>query len=61
MSKTSSGQIDSVMIETRLFPPSDEFSSHATIGSMEAYQSLYDEAKADPEAFWALLFEPILT
>jgi acetyl-CoA synthetase len=40
------------MIEDRLFPPSEEFASKCAIGSMEAYQTLYDEAKANPEAFW---------
>jgi acetyl-CoA synthetase len=55
MSDDASGQIDTVMIEKRLFSPSDEFSSRAKIGSMEAYQALYDEAKADPEAFWGRL------
>lgn len=52
MSESTSGQIDSVMIEDRLFPPSEEFASKSAIGSMADYQALYDEAKADPEAFW---------
>ncbi|MBC8354029.1 MAG: acetate--CoA ligase [Planctomycetes bacterium] len=52
MSESSSGQIDTVMTEDRLFPASEEFASRSAIGSMEAYQQLYDEAKADPEAFW---------
>ena len=52
MSESNSGQIDTVMIEDRLFPPSEEFASQSAIGSMEAYQKLYDEAKANPEAFW---------
>lgn len=52
MSESTSGQIDTVMIEDRLFPPSEEFASKCAIGSMEAYQTLYDEAKANPEAFW---------
>ncbi len=51
----SSGHIDSVMHEERLFPPSDAFASGAAIGSHDAYQALYDEAKADPPAFWAKL------
>ncbi|MFM2093549.1 MAG: Acetyl-coenzyme ligase [Planctomycetota bacterium] len=46
------GQIDSVMQETRLFPPPAEFASKAKIGSLAAYQQLYDAAKADPVAFW---------
>jgi len=52
MSDNSSGQIDNVMIEDRVFPPSDEFVSKASISSMEQYQTLYDEAKANPQAFW---------
>ena len=52
MSKGTSGQIDSVMQENQLFAPSEEFASRTSIGSMEAYQKLYDEVKADPVAFW---------
>jgi acetyl-CoA synthetase len=52
MSESTSGQIDTVMQEKRLFPPSAEFAAKSSIGSMEAYQQLYDEVKADPEAFW---------
>ena len=51
----STGNIDTVMQEDRLFPPSDDFVSKASINSAEAYQELYDRAKADPEAFWAEL------
>ncbi len=52
MSESTSGQIDTVMTEDRLFPPSEEFASKSAIGSMEAYQKLYDDAKDNPEAFW---------
>ena len=52
MSEEASGQIDNVMHEDRMFPPSSEFSAKARIGSLEAYQSLYDRAKDDPESFW---------
>lgn len=45
--------IESILQEHRLFPPSAEFSQRARIGSLAAYQDLYDRAKADPEAFWA--------
>ncbi|HIF34472.1 MAG: acetate--CoA ligase [Pirellulaceae bacterium] len=55
MSAGNSGQIDSVMQENRLFPPPEEFSSNSQIGSFEAYQELYDKAKADPVAFWGEL------
>ena len=49
----SSGQIDTVMHEERLFAPSSDFSSNSRIGSMDAYQALWDEAKRDPVAFWS--------
>jgi acetyl-CoA synthetase len=45
--------IDSVLQEKRLFPPSDEFCKHAYIKSMEEYEAIYKKAEADPEAFWA--------
>ena len=48
----SGGQIDTVMQEDRLFPPSAEFSSKSVIGSMAVYEALYAEAKANPEKFW---------
>lgn len=48
----NSSQIDNVMQENRLFPPSAEFASKAGIGSLEQYQELYDRAKDDPEGFW---------
>lgn len=55
MSSTHSGQISTVMHEDRVFPPTSEFCSKAKIGSPEAYQKLYDQAAADPEAFWGEL------
>src|SRR5262245_42856087 len=48
----SGGQIDTVMQEERLFPPSAEFCSKAALGSMRAYEELYERAKGDPEKFW---------
>jgi acetyl-CoA synthetase len=52
MTDTSSGQIDHVLIEERLFPPSAEFTSKAVISSMQQYEDLYQRAKEDPESFW---------
>jgi len=52
MSDPNTGQIDSVMQEDRLFPPSAEFSQKSVIGSMQDYQDLYDAAASDPIAFW---------
>ncbi|MEO1430504.1 MAG: acetate--CoA ligase [Cyanobacteria bacterium J06632_19] len=49
--------IESILQEKRLFPPSAEFSQNAHIKSVEDYQRLYDKAKANPEAFWAELAE----
>ncbi|NOY28940.1 MAG: acetate--CoA ligase [Planctomycetes bacterium] len=51
----SSGQIDTVMQESRLFPPSAEFASKSRIKSLDEYQALWDQAKADPPKFWAEL------
>jgi acetyl-CoA synthetase len=37
----------------KLYPPSEDFASKARISGMGAYQQMFDEAKADPEAFWS--------
>ncbi len=52
MSDDSSSQISNVMHEDRLFPPSEEFKAKSSISSMEQYQQQWEEAKADPLAFW---------
>ncbi len=51
----SSGSIDTVMHESRLFPPSAEFSAGSRIPSLEAYEKLWNEAAADPTTFWEKL------
>jgi acetyl-CoA synthetase len=51
----SESTIESVLQERRVFPPSPEFSSQARVNSLAAYQQLYDQAKADPQTFWAEL------
>lgn len=51
----TSGQIDSVMREDRLFPPTAEFAKKARIGSLAAYDALWKEAAADIEKFWGKL------
>ncbi|MFT0546539.1 acetate--CoA ligase [Allopusillimonas ginsengisoli] len=48
-------QIESVLTETRVFPPFPELVKDAAISGMDAYQALCDEADADPDAFWARL------
>jgi len=52
MAAQSGGKLDSVMSEERLFPPPAEFAAQAKIGSLEAYETLWNEAAADIEAFW---------
>ena len=52
MAKETGGQVDTVMQETRVFPPTAEFAARATVNSMKAYEKLWNEAAADTEAFW---------
>ncbi|NOT49451.1 MAG: acetate--CoA ligase [Acidobacteria bacterium] len=51
MSETTA--IESVLSESRLFPPPAEFAANAHVKSFEEYKKLYAEAEADPQAFWA--------
>jgi acetyl-CoA synthetase len=44
--------IESVLQETRSFPPSPEFSAEANISSEEQYQDMWNRAKDDPSGFW---------
>jgi acetyl-CoA synthetase len=47
--------IESVLRETRLFPPSAEVVASANISGEAAYQALLDEAATDYQGFWARL------
>jgi acetyl-CoA synthetase len=47
--------IESVLQETRIFPPSAAFVSQANIPGMDAYRKLCSEAEKDFEGFWARL------
>jgi acetyl-CoA synthetase len=49
---SNSGALDTVMQESRVFPPTKEFAAAARIPSYEAYEKLWNEAAADTEAFW---------
>ena len=51
----STQTIESVLHETRLFPPSAEFVKQANISGMEAYNTLCAEAEKDFTGFWARL------
>ena len=47
--------IESVLHETRVFPPADAFVKQANISGMDAYRKLCAEAEKDFEGFWARL------
>ncbi len=47
--------IESVLHETRVFPPAKDFVKQANVSGMTAYQALCDEAARDFEGFWARL------
>ena len=49
--KTSTN-IESVLTETRVFPPAKAFAKTAHIKSMAHYQKLYNESIKSPEKFW---------
>ncbi|HKD84419.1 MAG TPA: acetate--CoA ligase [Terriglobales bacterium] len=48
-----SQNIDSILTETRVFPPPAEFSKNALIRSREDYDKICARAASDPEGFWA--------
>ena len=50
-----SASIESILSETRVFPPSPEFVKNANVSGMAAYRALCDEAERDFEGFWARL------
>ncbi|QIF05400.1 acetate--CoA ligase [Roseimicrobium sp. ORNL1] len=47
-----SSDFKSVLHETRVFPPSEEFKAKARISSMEEYKKLHAESLDSPETFW---------
>src|SRR5687768_10202928 len=47
--------IESVLVENRVFPPSEQAVKSAHISGMAAYKALCDEAEKDFEGFWARL------
>ena len=47
--------IESVLVENRVFPPSESMVKAARISGMAAYNALCDEANRDFEGFWARL------
>jgi acetyl-CoA synthetase len=55
MSEKESIQV--LMSEQRTFPPSDEMSKKAHIGSIEEYEKMYKRSVEDPEGFWGEIAE----
>ena len=51
----TSATIESVLQESRLFPPPADFVKQANVSGMAAYQALCDEAQSDFEGFWGRL------
>jgi acetyl-CoA synthetase len=49
------GNIESVLHEERVFPPSAEFVRQANVSGMAAYKALCDEAERDFNGFWGRL------
>jgi acetyl-CoA synthetase len=49
----SSTSIESVLTETRSFPPPAAFAKLSRVKSLAEYEALYDRAAQDPEGFWA--------
>src|SRR5689334_5734495 len=45
-------EIQSVLTETRVFPPPEAFAKQAHLRNMEDYRRLWDEAAKDPEKYW---------
>jgi acetyl-CoA synthetase len=50
-----SSRIETVLSETRVFPPSPAFVQQANISGMDAYRAMVAEAERDFEGFWARL------
>src|SRR3974390_703097 len=53
VSSLSSQDFDSLLRESRVFSPPEEFAGKAHIHSLEQYEAMYKQSIEDPEAFWA--------
>jgi acetyl-CoA synthetase len=45
--------IESILKETRVFPPPPDFSAKAHVKSLDEYRALYRRSIEEPDAFWA--------
>ncbi|UCE72697.1 MAG: acetate--CoA ligase [Nitrospiraceae bacterium] len=59
MSEKESIQV--LMSEMRTFPPSEEMSKKAHIGSIDEYEKMYKKSVEDPEGFWSEIAEKNIT
>jgi acetyl-CoA synthetase len=50
---SESNSIESVLHETRVFPPSAGFQQQANVSGMEAYKAMVAASEADYEGYWA--------
>ncbi|MDR2241018.1 MAG: acetate--CoA ligase [Zoogloeaceae bacterium] len=50
-----SSTIESVLHETRVFPPAPEFVAQANVSGMDAYRALYAKSEQDYQGFWGQL------
>ena len=50
-----STEIESVLVENRVFPPFPNLVEGAAISGMEQYHAMCEEARQDPDAFWGKL------
>ncbi|MDP9933520.1 hypothetical protein, partial [Variovorax paradoxus] len=55
MSSSASKNIESVLVENRVFPPDARATQGARISGMPAYEALCQEAEQDFEGFWSRL------
>ena len=53
MSENNQTAIESVLNETRVFPPPPEFAENAHVKSFAEYEKIYAAAAENPEEFWA--------
>jgi acetyl-CoA synthetase len=58
---TTSENIQSILIENRVFAPSADFAATAHIGSGEVLEAMHREAEADHEGFWGRLAREEIT
>ena len=53
--------IESVLKETRTFPPTEEFRQKATVSGMEGYNNLCEQANNDYAGFWGNLANELIS